>query len=98
MSALFAVRPRAGSDSGFCLLADLVHAASAPRQRSGRRRIWWALVMLGMSWLGACSSAGVPFCEGDPPTANATNGYLLGPGDRVRVTVFGQPDLSGEFT
>ena len=54
--------------------------------------------MLGIIWLGACSSNGVPFCEGDPPTANATNGYLLGPGDRVRVTVFGQPDLSGEFT
>jgi protein involved in polysaccharide export with SLBB domain len=23
--------------------------------------------------------------------------YLLGPGDQLRVTVFGQPDLSGEF-
>ena len=24
-------------------------------------------------------------------------GYVLGTGDRVRVTVFGEPDLSGEF-
>lgn len=29
--------------------------------------------------------------------ANSTQGYLLGPGDRVKITVFGHQDLSGEF-
>ena len=28
---------------------------------------------------------------------SADPGYVLGPGDKVRVTVFGQEDLSGEF-
>ncbi len=60
--------------------------------------MWWALVVLGISWLGACASAGVPFCEGGPPGDDAASGYRLGPGDRIRVTVFGQPDLSGEHT
>lgn len=36
--------------------------------------------------------------SGEPPSpAGAQNAYILGPGDRVRVTVFGEPDLSGEF-
>ncbi len=29
--------------------------------------------------------------------ASAQEGYSLGPGDVIRVTVFGEPDLSGEF-
>ena len=31
------------------------------------------------------------------PPARAEAGYLLGPGDKIRVTVFGHEDLSGEF-
>jgi polysaccharide export outer membrane protein len=34
---------------------------------------------------------------GAAPPANVEPGYLLGSGDRVRITVFGQPDLSGEY-
>ncbi|MEO0359483.1 MAG: polysaccharide biosynthesis/export family protein [Pseudomonadota bacterium] len=32
-----------------------------------------------------------------PPAAPGASGYTLGVGDRVRMTVFGEPDLSGEF-
>lgn len=32
-----------------------------------------------------------------PPSANQSMDYLLGPGDKVRVTVFGEQSLSGEF-
>ncbi|MFO1153434.1 MAG: polysaccharide biosynthesis/export family protein [Rhodospirillales bacterium] len=31
------------------------------------------------------------------PRALAEAGYVLGPGDKIRVTVFGHEDLSGEF-
>ncbi|MFV3130367.1 polysaccharide biosynthesis/export family protein [Niveispirillum sp. KHB5.9] len=31
-------------------------------------------------------------------TINATEGYQLEPGNRVRVTVFNEPSLSGDFT
>lgn len=36
---------------------------------------------------------------GAPPAAAAavSPSYLLGPGDHIRLTVFGEPDLSGEF-
>jgi protein involved in polysaccharide export with SLBB domain len=48
--------------------------------------------------LGACSAdPALPWC--DPgPTAAGQNGYRLGPGDQLQVTVFRHEDLSGEFT
>ena len=47
--------------------------------------------------LGACAESS------PPPTASAQSadaglsGYKLGAGDRVRITVFGQQDLTGEY-
>jgi len=33
-----------------------------------------------------------------PPSGTADIDYKLGPGDKIRITVFNQDDLSGEFT
>jgi len=54
------------------------------------------LAMIGLAFASAaCGShrdmALAPPASGDEP-------YLLGPGDKVRVTVFGQPTLTGEYT
>lgn len=71
-----------------------------------RFRLFVAL-LLSLGFLGSCDSS-----SGPPPgpipdqqivTANPEDaaetvaGYKLGPGDRVRVTVFRHEDLSGEF-
>jgi polysaccharide export outer membrane protein len=59
------------------------------------RRTIFALLLLGSSLLG-CSSVGSdlpPLDQG--PVAEET--YKLGPGDQIKVTVFGADDLSGEF-
>lgn len=62
--------------------------------RRGRPKaaIWvWSVVALT---LAACST-------GDYDSGNApelSNHYILGPGDRLRVVVFGQTELSGEFS
>lgn len=64
-----------------------------------------ALFMLALAaclTLGALSGAAraqQPAVTGDTPvTASAQSmDYLLGPGDKVRVTVFGEQSLSGEF-
>lgn len=38
-----------------------------------------------------------PAFQGTALPSTAAEGYRLGSGDRVRVTVFGQPELTGEF-
>lgn len=45
--------------------------------------------------LSACATAPLPPGTATPVTAD---GYRLGAGDKVRVTVFNEPNLSGEFT
>ncbi len=56
------------------------------------------VILLSLGWLAACSSSGVPECkDGAPPNAGIS-GYRLGPRDIVQVTIFRQPDMSGQFT
>jgi polysaccharide export outer membrane protein len=56
--------------------------------RPGRRA---ALRLLGATVFAAFAIAVAP------RSAGADAGYVLGPGDKIRVTVFGHEDLSGEF-
>lgn len=54
-----------------------------------------ALCMIGM---GAAGCATSPFAtEGDVGIDRVLDDYRLGAGDRVRVTVFREPSLTGEF-
>ena len=58
-----------------------------------------ALLVTGCGGGGSSSSPAVP-AAATPPTPTAalsTDSYKLGSGDRLRVTVFQHPDLSGEF-
>jgi protein involved in polysaccharide export with SLBB domain len=57
-----------------------------------------AAILLGASLLTACSSAGTKPCVGGAPAVDTSlSGYRLGPQDRIHVTVFRQPELSGDF-
>lgn len=48
------------------------------------------------AFIGAAVIAALLAVGGAEPV-DAQEGYALGPGDIIRVTVFGEPDLSGEF-
>jgi polysaccharide biosynthesis/export protein len=59
-----------------------------------------SLVAGVMLLLCACSSAAGPVRQqaGDPSqTVDLATEYRLGPGDRLRIAVFGEADLTGEF-
>jgi protein involved in polysaccharide export with SLBB domain len=68
------------------------------------RAIGAALLLCGATLLAACASGpSVDYVEGDPAerpvvSCGADTGTSLIPGDKVRISVFGQPELSGEFT
>jgi len=55
-------------------------------------------ILLAAGLLTACSSGGTKPCVGGaPPAATGLSGYRLGPQDHVHVTIFRQPELSGDF-
>jgi polysaccharide export outer membrane protein len=62
-----------------------------------RRRLLTALGLLAS--LGACASGpALPQCDLSRTAAARLDGYQLGPGDQLQVTVFRHEPLSGEFT
>jgi polysaccharide export outer membrane protein len=59
----------------------------------------FSLLLSGL-FLGGCESGPQAGARAAEPVAvqRTVQEYTLGPGDKVRVTVFGEPELSGEFT
>ncbi len=56
-------------------------------------------VLASLAALGACGTGGAPARNMDVAEANpAPPIYRLGVGDQLRITVFGEADLSGQFT
>jgi polysaccharide export outer membrane protein len=61
---------------------------------AGRR----AAAVLGLLFLAACAGGpSFPAAVAPMTVANPAEGYLLEPGNRVRVVVFGEANLSGDF-
>ena len=59
-----------------------------------------ALITLMMTLLGACASGSglaQQIVDGGVREPFNTAAYVLGPGDRIRLTVYGEEDLSGDF-
>jgi protein involved in polysaccharide export with SLBB domain len=59
---------------------------------------FWVLSAM-LLLLGACQSSAAPTQGSQPVAAVQTDlgSYGLGTGDKIRITVFGEPQLSGEF-
>ncbi|WNO54523.1 polysaccharide biosynthesis/export family protein [Stakelama saccharophila] len=58
----------------------------------------WLMVVLMAFAVAACAGAGKPPLNPDGPAAEAaTAPYRLGLTDRVRITTYDEPDLTGEF-
>lgn len=53
----------------------------------------------GTAWRSAAqsASANAPSAASTGASPAATEGYRLGSGDHVRITVYGQPELTGEY-
>lgn len=53
------------------------------------------LAAIAAATLAACAQSGVPMAA---PTSAAPAPYTLGPGDKIRVTVFGEQGINGEYS
>lgn len=61
---------------------------------------FWVAALLGLFVLAACQSGTIPTGPADPGTASVESTvsvYRLGNGDSLRVNVFGEPELSGDY-
>jgi polysaccharide export outer membrane protein len=54
--------------------------------------------VIAIGLLVACSTAKTPLCAGVPQSGTGSSSYRLGSGDQLQVVVFGQPDLSDQFS
>jgi polysaccharide export outer membrane protein len=82
----------ADQDSTGCAEAAVTNAGPRPGL-SARWRLY-APVLLFASALGACAAPAADLPPVPPPDRST---YLLGPGDRVRVIIFSDQQLTGEF-
>lgn len=71
---------------------NTARAAAAPRPAVP----WWRAGAVA-ACLAVVTACGGPSGPVAPQTAPAESSYQLGSGDQVRVTVFGEPNLSGEY-
>ena len=62
------------------------------------RKAVQAILALGALALSACASGPAMGSAADAPAAAGMNSYRLGSGDEIKVTVYGETDLSGPFT
>lgn len=71
------------------------------RRTAGTRLARGMLLVLGPLLLVSCGGGAgreIPTETAPMTTANPAEGYLLEPGNRVRITVFNEPNLSGDLT
>jgi polysaccharide export outer membrane protein len=74
---------------------------SANRQRSGLgTRMWAALALMTAAvtpGLASCASTDLPVTSVAQANAEAVRDYRVSNGDKIRVTVFDEPNLTGDY-
>ena len=74
-----------------CKDTDKVKSASVPR-----RLLLLIFAVLGMLWVSSANHANAQ-APGEPAdVGKVSSDYRLGPGDKLKITVFGNQDVSGE--
>lgn len=61
------------------------------------RPVGYTAALLLAASLASCATTSVPEMSVSEANAQITNGYRLAAGDKLRVTVFDEPSLTGEF-
>lgn len=63
-----------------------------------KKLIFFLMMCVALASGGALATAAAPARSPAPPGAPALNQYKLGSGDKVRILVYNEPNLTGEYT
>lgn len=55
------------------------------------------LLFVVLAIAGICAGLSVQASAQTPPSASSAEGYILGPNDRIRLKVYGEADITGEY-
>src|SRR5437867_1566768 len=73
------------------------HGDAAMQQRSSSAGLTIHLLLFVLAIAGISAGFSVRALGQTPPSVASAERYILGPTDRIRLKVYGEPDISGEY-
>lgn len=80
------------------------HGTTAKHGMTKTRSTGWpgvswrkVMALAAVGWLSACGGAGLPVASVSSTNTELQSGYVLAAGDSLRVNVFDEPTLTGEY-
>ena len=67
------------------------------QQRSSSAGLTLHLVLFILAMAGLCAGFSLRASAQTSPSASSAESYVLGPNDRIRLKVYGEPDITGEY-
>ena len=67
------------------------------QQRSFSAGLTLHLILFILAGAGLSAGLSIRVSAQTPPSASSAESYVLGPNDRIRLKVYGEPDITGEY-
>jgi len=74
-----------------------IHGDAAMQQRSSSAGLKLHFLLFVFAIAGISAGVSVPASAQTPPSTSSAASYILGPNDRIRLKVYGETDISGEY-
>jgi polysaccharide export outer membrane protein len=74
-----------------------IHGDAAMQQRSSSAGLTLHILLFVFAIAGISAGVSVHASAQTPPSASSADSYILGPNDRIRLKVYGESDITGEY-
>jgi protein involved in polysaccharide export with SLBB domain len=74
-----------------------IHGDAAMQQRSLSAGLTLHILLFVFAIAGISAGVSVHASAQTPPSASSADSYILGPNDRIRLKVYGESDITGEY-
>src|SRR5437762_4926583 len=74
-----------------------IYGDAAMQQRSSSAGLTLHFLLFVLAIAGISAGLSIHASAQTPPSASSAEGYILGPNDRIRLKVYGESDITGEY-